>query len=455
MQHMGGGVEACRFIGVVRKTAFELLFCALTGEFLMFFKSFLIAFHIHREALFGSHFHRQFDGEAVGLVQIESIFAGNDFAFDVRRNTGDEFFKFPGAAIEGRGELAFFTLKFFQNDLFVDGKFGIDIFVVVDDHLRHSNSETLVQFQFHRFADSTADDAAQDICLVHFARRDAVAHDECGSTHMFHNDPFGTGAFCGCFNAPELIQFGEEGRKDFGIVAAGFALQDGGDAFHPHTGIHVLLFQRFKLAFCILEVLHENVVPDFDPALVGGIEDFRRGLGTGPVEDLGVRTAGTGFAGRTPPVVFLGQFCDTFFADAVLAPFVEGFFVEGSIFITGKDSECQTVQRDVQPAFVGQEVEAVADGFHFEVVAQRPVAQHFKEGQMHRISHFLNVAGPDTFLVVGQTGAEGMFFTEEVRHEGVHTGSGEKNGRVVIGNQRSAFDFSVSVFFEELDVFCA
>ena len=421
----------------------------------MLFKGFLIAFHIHRKAFFGSHFNRQFDGEAVGFVQVESVLAGDDFAFDVRRDTCDEFFKFPGAAIESRGELAFFPFKFFQNDLFIDGKFGIDIFVVVDDHLRHGNSETLVQFQLHGFTDGTADDAAQDVCLVHFARRDAIAHNECGGTHVFHNDPFGTGAFRRCFDAPEFIQFCKEGRKDLGIVAAGFALQDGSDAFHAHAGIHILLFQRFKLAFRILEVLHENVVPDLDPALVGGIEDFRRGQGTGPVEDLSVRTAGTGFAGRTPPVVFLGQFGNAFFADAVLAPFVEGFFVKGRIFVTGKDGECQTVQRDVQPAFVGQEVKAVPDGFHLEVVAQRPVAQHFKEGQVHRIAHFLDVTGPDTLLVVGQTGAERMFFTEEIGHERVHPRSGEKDGGVVIGDQRSTLDLSVSVFFEELDVFCA
>ena len=272
---------------------------------------------------------------------------------------------------------------------------------------------------------------------------------------MFHNDPFGTGAFRRCFDAPEFIQFCKERRKDLGIVAAGFALQDGSDSFHAHAGIHILLFQRFKLAFRILEVLHENVVPDLDPALVGGIEDFRRGLGTGPVEDLGVRTAGTGFAGRTPPVVFLGQFGNAFFADAVLAPFVEGFFVKGRILVTGKDGESQTVQRDVQPAFVGQEVKAVPDGFHLEVVAQRPVAQHFKEGQVHRIAHFLDVAGPDTLLVVGQPGAERMFFTEEIGHERVHPRSGEKDGGVVIGDQRSTLDLSVPVFFEELDVFCA
>ena len=148
---------------------------------------------------------------------------------------------------------------------------------------------------------------------------------------------------------PEAIRRLEEGLEDFGVIAAGFPLQNGGDALDAHAGIDVFLFQGQEFSVRGFIVLHEDVVPDFDPAFVLGIEDFRHRQRTGPVEHFRVGTAGTGLSGGAPPVVLLGEFRNAFVADAERTPEIVRLFIERGVFIAGEDGEGKAVNGDVQP----------------------------------------------------------------------------------------------------------
>lgn len=194
-------------------------------------------------------------------------------------------------------------------------------------------------------------------------------------------------------DAADFVELCEDRRENFGFVAARLALQDRGHAFEAHAGIDVLLRQRLEFAVGRLVILHENVVPDFDPALVARIERFRGGQRPGPVKHLGIRAAGTGGAGRAPPVVLLAEFRDAGRRDAVRAPFVVGLFVERTVFVTGEHGHGEHVGRNVQVLFSGQEFKAETDHLLLEIVAERPVAEHFEEGQVHRVADLVDVAG--------------------------------------------------------------
>ena len=58
---------------------------------------------------------------------------------------------------------------------------------------------------------------------------------------MVGDDAFRVGADFRRRNAAQFVQFAQDRLENFGVVAAGFALQHGGDAFHAHAGVHVLL----------------------------------------------------------------------------------------------------------------------------------------------------------------------------------------------------------------------
>ena len=72
---------------------------------------------------------------------------------------------------------------------------------------------------------------------------------------------------------------------------------------------------------------------------------------------------------------------------------------------------------------------------------------------MHGIAYFINIPGTDTFLHVGKTGSLRMFSPQQVGHQGMHPGSGEKYGGIVIGDQRGTFNNSVTFGMKKINIF--
>ena len=97
-----------------------------------------------------------------------------------------------------------------------------------------------------------------------------------------------------------------------------------------------------------------------------------------------------------------------------------------------------------------QELPAPRNHFLLEIVAQRPVAQHFKEGQVAGVAHVVNITRADALLHVGQARAGGVGRTHQVRHERVHTGGGEQDGRVIFRNNGGGRNPMMSLGLHEL-----
>ena len=104
----------------------------------------------------------------------------------------------------------------------------------------------------------------------------------------------------------QLFDFREDTSEQLRLVGAADALHESRHAFNAHARIDVWMLQRDKLAVSRLVVLHEDVVPDFDPfAAAASRAAVRTTVWTVQWDEhFRVRTARAGLAGGAPPVVF-------------------------------------------------------------------------------------------------------------------------------------------------------
>ena len=135
--------------------------------------------------------------------------------------------------------------------------------------------------------------------------------------------------------------------------------------------------------------------------------------------------------------------------DAAGAPQVVGLGVGGGVLVARKDGEGQAVRIDAQPLRAGQELPGPGDGFLLEVVAERPVAQHLKEGQVRGVADLVDVAGADALLHVGKPRALRVLGAQQIRDQRVHAGGGEQHRRVVFRDDGGRGDDRVSPLLEE------
>ena len=370
-------------------------------------------------------------------------------------NAGNQFLKLRGAFFKRLLELFLLTGELLQNLPGIGFQFGIKLLVAANHDFRQLCRKQSVYAKLTRLADHSADQTAQDISLIDFAGGNAVRHDKCRRTRMFHDDTLGAASFFAFLmhHAAKLVQLRKQRSEKFRLVTALFPLKDRRHTFNAHTGIHILLRQRLKFSIGSFVILHEHIIPDFNPQLVPGIKSLGSGKRTGPVEHLRIGTAGTGLSGGTPPVVFFRTLCNPFLRNAERTPLIERLLIERRIFIARKHCHSQHFHRYAEIFFGGQELKTEFNRLLFEVIAKRPVAQHFKECEMHRIADFVDITGPDAFLHVGKACSLRMLSAEQVRNQRMHSGSGEKNGGIVVGNEGSTLDDGVTFALEKAQVF--
>ena len=214
------------------------------------------------------------------------------------------------------------------------------------------------------------------------------------------------------------------------------ALQNGGNAFQPHAGIDGGLFQVDAAAVGQVFKLVENQVPDFDEA----VAVFFRGAGQAApdfrpvvVKDFRTGAAGAGVT-HLPEVVFGGNADDSVIRQAGnLFPQRVGFFV---VMINGYR---QPVCRQVE--IFGQKLPGIADGAFFKIVAEREVAEHFKESVVadvvaDTVEVVVFAAGTHAFLRRGGAGIIPGFVAGKNVFKLHHARVGKHQGRVVVGHER-------------------
>ena len=107
---------------VVGKSAGEFLLAARAGFCLMLGIRRFVALCVYRHTLFTRHFARNFHGEAVSIVEMESGYA---VYYAAGGECGNYFIKFPYALLKGFREFVFFLFEFFVNSARIFDEFGI------------------------------------------------------------------------------------------------------------------------------------------------------------------------------------------------------------------------------------------------------------------------------------------------------------------------------------------
>ena len=168
-----------------------------------------------------------------------------------------------------------------------------------------------------------------------------------------------------------------------------------------------------------------------------GLVDSRmfRGFKAHVVKNFGARAAGAGFA-HLPEVIFEAVLEDALFGHAGLNPVALGLVIARHAVCALKDGDIETVLGDAEPLRAGDKFPGECDGVALEVVAEREVAEHFKEGMVtagksHVFKVVMLAAGADAFLRRGRTGIVALLRAKEQVLELVHSGVGEEQRRIV------------------------
>ena len=212
----------------------------------------------------------------------------------------------------------------------------------------------------HCEAYRAADKAAQNIALVHVGRGNApwVAQYKGCAPYMIRN--YAEGLLCGfvviIILAAQLRNAGNYGGEAIGIVYAFRALKGCNGPVEAHAGIHIALGKRGHVAFGVLIILHENVVPYFKVlAAVAGRVALRATLGLAGIEEnLRIRAAGAGVAGY-PPVMLCAKIEYMAGVNAHFHPTIVRFGISRGIFVALEAGEIQPVLIYAQPFFAGEQ----------------------------------------------------------------------------------------------------
>ncbi len=402
------------------------------------------------EAALFRHVVDDVEREAVGVVEPESGFAGND-----RLALGGEGVHFlfkHGKALVERGREAFLLLA---HDARHEVGAGAQFRVALAHDLHHLEGGLVEEGVLHPHeaakAEGAADEAAQHVAPAFVGGEDAVRDHEGDGPAVIRNDAQG-GVRVVAVVVAYSGEFGhvlDEGLEEVGIVVGAHALTDRRNALKAHAGVDGGMGQGNARAVRLLVELHEHEVPDFkETVAITGADAAVRAAGHVRaliIVDFRTRPAGAGIA-HAPEVVLVPEAENAFRGHARhLLPQFEGFVV---VLVDG-DVELFLGQLQL----FGDEGPREANGVFLEIVTEGEVPEHLEEGMVaRRAAHVVEVvvlaAHAQALLGGGGAFVIAFFLSAEDLLELDHARVGEQEGRIVAGDERRRGDFGVSVFLE-------
>ena len=298
-----------------------------------------------------------------------------------------------------------------------------------------------------RVTHRAAHDAAQNIAATVVRRHHAIGDQEgCGPQVIGDHTVVRFARTIGIGRRGISRRFDQRAHK-VGVVVVVLALQQRANPFQPHACIDGLHIQRAHRAILELLVLHENDVPDFDETVAVFFGRSRRAtpdVVAVIVEDLSTRAAGAGRA-HLPEVVGRRDANDPVFRNADFLPDFKGFII--GVIDGGQQA------RLVDGKVFGDQLIGKGDCFGLEVIAERKVAQHFKErvvacGVADVIKVVVLTTGANTFLRCCRAGVVAGFDACEQVLELHHARVRKQQRRVVAGHKRGRGHDRVPLFFE-------
>ena len=163
--------------------------------------------------------------------------------------------------------------------------------------------------------------------------------------------------------------------------------------------------------------LHKHVVPNFEVS--SAIARRIAVIGTRSLiaddEHFGIGTARSGLA-RNPPVVLFRQEENVLFEYSALFPYFRAHLVARGVLVARKNGNGEFFHGYAEVFGRSQKFIAPFDCLFVKIIAERPVAEHFKKRAVRRVAYLVDIAGTNAFLNVGKTLARRVLFAEQVRH---------------------------------------
>ena len=254
----------------------------------------------------------------------------------------------------------------------------------------------------------------------------------------------------------DLAHCGMDRQEEVGVVVGEHLLRNAGEALQTHAGIDALEREFGASPIWVLLVLHKDEIPHLEPtrAVLGVIWQTvgtTREVCAAIEVDLGAGAAGA-CLGHAPevcivPLVDVAPSCEAIGGNAdLLQPNV------GRLFVVAIDRDGEAIGRD--PHLNGEELPSPEDRVALEVVAERPGAEHLKEGVVSwRSANLFKVVvlpgHTEAALVVNGSAIRAGLGPAEELFELHHPGVREEEGGVASGYERCARHLGVSTRLKE------
>ena len=387
----------------------------------------------------------QIEREPIGIVEHERRRAGDLLG---TASGEDLLVEQPHATLEGLAKAGLLLARDLGDQALPLDQLGIDAAHLRHDVSRQRVEERLFDPQQPAVIDGPPHDPAQHVLAPGLVGEDAVGDQEGRRARVVGDGPQR--------DALPLVVGGDEGLlrevghaiderpQEIRLVVGAHPLQHGAEALESHAGVDRRLRQRAAIAGGELLELHEDQVPDLDPAvavagralaMAAGRLDRAVNLGALQVVDLAAGAAGAGLA-HGPEVVLVPEADDAIVADA------RDLLPEHARLVVGLvDGVDQPLGLD--GVGLGQQLVGEGDGVGLEVVTEREVPQHLEEGLVaRRAADVLQIvvlaAGAHALLRAGGAREGRLRLAGEEVLELIHSGVGEQQRRIVERDQRRA-----------------
>ena len=306
-----------------------------------------------------------------------------------------------------------------------------------------------------------AQDAADDIACLGVGGKLAIGDGEGDGPQVVRNDAHGHIHLLvlAVREAREFPYAADDGLENVRVVVRLLALDGTHQAFKAHTRVNHVHGERFERAVRLAVELHEHDVPDFDNLRVVLVHQFvARLLGLffrrAAVEvNFRARSAGAGVAHFPEVVVFVAV--DDMVGRQVLGPNLGRFVVASQPFFFRTFKHGGIEVGRVQLQHVDEVLPCHVDGPFLEVVAEAPVAEHFKHGVVIRVvSHLFQIvmftADTQALLRVRPSARLRVALSQDDIFPLIHSGVGKHQCGVVLDNHRCRGHDGMALCFKKL-----
>ena len=262
-----------RIRAVIFETRGHLKFSACASLVALLLHSGVKAIHVHGHVAFTANVSGQVNRETVRVMKLKGHLAVQNAV----RRFGDSLFKHLHALRERLSKTFFFLGKHFLDLRIFDFRIGFTHFS--HDGINQTGKERLAGAKLIAMANGAAADAAKHVGAAFIARQNAVGHRERAGANVV-GDHLQRGAFrihvrgARLFNS--LLNRGKQILKEVDFVVAVNVLQNSGNTFKPHAGVHRGFRKLVHHTVFITVKLHEHQVPNFDVTVAVFVRASRR-----------------------------------------------------------------------------------------------------------------------------------------------------------------------------------